>query len=47
MFEAIADGCLRHRLAVLVATLIVAIWGVWAYMGLTIEAFPDPTDTQV
>ena len=47
MFQAIADGCLRHRLAVLVGTLIVAIWGVWAYMGLTIEAFPDPTDTQV
>ena len=47
MFEKIAEACLRYRLAVLVGTLIVAVWGVWAYLGLTIEAFPDPTDTQV
>jgi hypothetical protein len=27
--------------------VLLAIWGVWAFYGLTIEAFPDPTDTQV
>ena len=47
MFESIADACLKHRLGVLAGTLILSIWGVWAYLGLTIEAFPDPTDTQV
>ncbi len=47
MFESIADACLKHRLGVLVGTLLLSIWGVWAYLGLTIEAFPDPTDTQV
>ncbi|HRG98429.1 MAG TPA: CusA/CzcA family heavy metal efflux RND transporter [Polyangiaceae bacterium] len=47
MFQRIVAACLGSRLAVLVATALVAIWGVWAYSGLTIEAFPDPTDTQV
>ncbi len=47
MFEKIAEACLRYRLAVLIGTALVAVWGVWAYLGLTIEAFPDPTDTQV
>ncbi len=47
MFERIADACLKYRLAVLIATLLLGVWGVWAYLGLTIEAFPDPTDTQV
>lgn len=47
MFEKIAETCLRYRLAVLVMTGLLALWGVWAYSGLTIEAFPDPTDTQV
>ncbi|EYF08340.1 efflux RND transporter permease subunit [Chondromyces apiculatus] len=47
MFEAIVAAALRHRMAVLIATLITALWGVWAYSGLTIESFPDPTDTQV
>jgi heavy metal efflux system protein len=47
VFQRIVAACLGSRLAVLVATALVAIWGVWAYSGLTIEAFPDPTDTQV
>ncbi|HSO36126.1 MAG TPA: CusA/CzcA family heavy metal efflux RND transporter [Labilithrix sp.] len=47
MFERIVAACLRARLAVIIATLLVAIWGVYAFDGLTIEAFPDPTDTQV
>jgi hypothetical protein len=32
---------------VLLFTVIVAIAGAWAFMGLAVEAFPDPTDTQV
>ncbi|MDB4997749.1 MAG: cation transporter [Myxococcaceae bacterium] len=47
MFDALVRACLRSRLVVLVATAILAIWGVYAFLGLTIEAFPDPTDTQV
>ncbi|MDI1482373.1 CusA/CzcA family heavy metal efflux RND transporter [Polyangium sp. y55x31] len=47
MFEKIVAGALRHRGAVLLVTLIVAAFGAWAFSGVTIEAFPDPTDTQV
>jgi heavy metal efflux system protein len=47
VFEKIVAACLAHRLAVLVATLVVFVWGVYSFQGLTIEAFPDPTDTQV
>src|SRR5438128_9902667 len=47
MFEKIVAASLRSRLFILVATLVVAIWGLYAFNGLTIEAFPDPTDTQV
>jgi heavy metal efflux system protein len=47
VFDKIVTAALRNRLAVLVATLIVAIWGVYSFVDLTVEAFPDPTDTQV
>jgi cobalt-zinc-cadmium resistance protein CzcA len=47
MLEKMVAACLSSRLAILVATLLVAIWGIYAFQGLTIEAFPDPTDTQV
>jgi cobalt-zinc-cadmium resistance protein CzcA len=47
VFDRIVTACLGHRLAVLVATLLVGVWGIYAFEGLTIEAFPDPTDTQV
>lgn len=47
MLAAIASACLRARLAVLIATALIVVWGVYAFNGLTIEAFPDPTDTQV
>jgi cobalt-zinc-cadmium resistance protein CzcA len=47
VFEKIVAACLTHRLAVFVATFIVGIWGAYSFQGLTIEAFPDPTDTQV
>lgn len=47
VFEKIVAACLSHRLAVLVTTLIVFVWGIYSFRRLTIEAFPDPTDTQV
>lgn len=47
MFDAIVAAALRFRAAVLIATLIVVAFGVWSFSGVTIEAFPDPTDTQV
>jgi cobalt-zinc-cadmium resistance protein CzcA len=47
VFEKIVSAALRYRGAVILATLIVAAFGVWSLGGLTIEAFPDPTDTQV
>src|SRR5262245_45824956 len=47
MFESIVAVALRNRGAVLLFTLVVAIWGWVSFRGLTVEAFPDPTDTQV
>src|SRR3569832_1965301 len=47
MFEALIQAALRSRAAVLIATIICLIWGLFAFRELTIEAFPDPTDTQV
>lgn len=47
MFERIVELSLRNRGAVLFFTLVVAMAGWRAFRSLTIEAFPDPTDTQV
>ena len=47
MLDALLGGSLRTRLVVLIAALTFAIGGYYAYQHLTIEAFPDPTDTQV
>jgi len=38
---------LRHRLAVVSATLALAIAGVWAFVTLPTDAFPDLTPNQV
>jgi cobalt-zinc-cadmium resistance protein CzcA len=47
MFEAIVSFSLKNRLAVVFFAGVVLIMGVVSFQGLTIEAFPDPTDTQV
>ena len=47
MFERVVAFSLRSRGAVLFFTLVVVVAGISAFRGLTIEAFPDPTDTQV
>ncbi|MBI3786335.1 MAG: efflux RND transporter permease subunit, partial [Deltaproteobacteria bacterium] len=47
MIERIVLFALNNRTAVLFFSLVVAVAGLTAFRGLTIEAFPDPTDTQV
>src|SRR5262245_42390586 len=47
MLEGILNLALRNRAAVILFTLIAALAGAWAFKGLAVEAFPDPTDTQV
>jgi len=47
MFEHLVDFSLKNRLAVVFLSLVVAVMGWVGFRGLTIEAFPDPTDTQV
>jgi len=39
--------CLHNRGAVLVASAVIALAGWVSFRQLTVEAFPDPTDTQV
>lgn len=47
MLQALVKAALNHRGAVLLASLLVLAWGLHAFRELRIEAFPDPTDTQV
>src|SRR5215470_4675312 len=47
MFERIVRFSLANRGAVLFFTVVVVVAGLHAFRSLTIEAFPDPTDTQV
>jgi heavy metal efflux system protein len=47
MLAILIRAAMRSRLAVLGATVVVVVWGLVAFQGLTIEAFPDPTDSQV
>lgn len=47
MFERIVSFSLKNRTAVLFFALVVAAMGYVSFSDLTIEAFPDPTDTQV
>src|SRR5262245_57201603 len=47
MLDRLVAFSLHNRAAVLCFTLVVAAWGWISFRTLTIEAFPDPTDTQV
>src|SRR5512146_2541820 len=47
MLDAILKLSLQNRLAAFLLAAIIGCWGYYAYSGLTVEAFPDPTDTQV
>src|SRR6187401_3572831 len=47
MLEKLLQFSLANRLAAFVLAVLLGGWGYYAYNNLTIEAFPDPTDTQV
>ncbi len=45
--DAILHGSLKNRLIAVVLAVCIGFGGWYAYSNLTVEAFPDPTDTQV
>ena len=47
MIKAIIDISLRDRVMVLIATVIIATAGLWAYKGMPLDAIPDLSDVQV
>ena len=47
MFERLVSFSVANRAAVVFAAVVVLAFGVVSFRRLTIEAFPDPTDTQV
>ncbi len=47
MLETLVKAALKHRAAVLLMSALMLAWGLHAFRELRIEAFPDPTDTQV
>ncbi|MBL8911328.1 MAG: efflux RND transporter permease subunit [Archangium sp.] len=47
MFEKIVSFSLNNRVAVVFFAVVVLATGFFSFRRLTIEAFPDPTDTQV
>ncbi len=47
MIEGLVKSSLHTRLLVFILAVFVAAAGWYSYSNLTIEAFPDPTDTQV
>ncbi len=50
MFKAIKSiiaFSLKNRLFIFLATIVLIIWGVMAFRGIPIEAFPDVTNTQI
>jgi cobalt-zinc-cadmium resistance protein CzcA len=47
MLDRLLGYSLQNRLAAFVFAVTLAVVGWFAYRDLTIEAFPDPTDTQV
>ncbi len=47
MLRLLIETCVHRRVAALFATLIVAAFGLRAYLDTPIEAYPDVTNTQV
>jgi cobalt-zinc-cadmium resistance protein CzcA len=47
MLRTLIENCVHRRLAVIVITVIITIFGVHAFMETPIEAYPDVTNTQV
>src|SRR3954471_15561537 len=47
MLDSLVRYALQNRLAAFLLAIVMAGFGYYAYANLTVEAFPDPTDTQV
>src|SRR5881394_178643 len=47
LIDRIIAASLRHRLVVVIATLVLAVAGLWAFATLNTDAFPDLTPNQV
>jgi len=47
MLRLLIEACVHRRTAALFATLVVAVFGLRAYLDTPIEAYPDVTNTQV
>jgi Cu(I)/Ag(I) efflux system membrane protein CusA/SilA len=47
MIAALIRWSLANRFLVLLATLLVAAWGVWAVLRAPLDALPDLSDVQV
>src|SRR3984893_4205249 len=47
MLDSLLRHALAHRMAAFVLAAVLAAGGGYAFRNLTVEAFPDPTDTQV
>ncbi len=47
MLDALLKLSLTNRFVAFVFAAVLGVWGYSAYSQLTVEAFPDPTDTQV
>ncbi|MGX2040320.1 efflux RND transporter permease subunit [Methylocaldum sp. MU1018] len=47
MLRALIEYCVHRRLATIAVTLVIALFGVHAYLETPIEAYPDVTNTQV
>ncbi len=47
MIDALLNASLRTRMIAFIGAITVAILGYFSFKDLTIEAFPDPTDTSV
>jgi cobalt-zinc-cadmium resistance protein CzcA len=47
MIDRLIDRSLRHRDLVVVGVLLMVALGIWSFVGLPIDAFPDVTNIQV
>lgn len=47
MINSIIDGSIKDRFMVLIATLIIAVAGLWSYQNTFLDAIPDLSDVQV
>ncbi|HWP81181.1 MAG TPA: CusA/CzcA family heavy metal efflux RND transporter [Bacteroidota bacterium] len=47
MIERIIDYCARNRFIVILAYLIIIVWGVWAVGNTPLDAIPDLSENQV